>query len=365
MRFFERKLLNILIGFLALLGIITVIISVRISITMIQKKDQIIPVNSKDQFFNQDATTDTSDLLNTEKMQKYTLYFNGVKQEALVLHSSITLNSLFPFDTILKFLNINYNIFSSDDVLKTVINGKILLLKLGSDDGSLGATRLKLQTQSIAAYDHIMVPTEILNNLSGFETSIHFNIKEGGAFINYWPLSKNDFYKNILLFKIAGGMPKISGIIVENPFIYIEGGPGTVDSYVYCSHLATYIVKSGKNTYYINKSNYKNPEVLNVNKKGVISVDGRFLYWEDSAKVALNIFDVARRSTIAVDDYLQKLREKIPDSKVNFKLSDFKSTGVFTKIDFRQSGKDELYTFIIRKGTLAVEGKFNLFARFK
>lgn len=357
MKFLKAKLIYILIAFMAVLCTASVAIAVSTSVTMIEKRDQIIKTTG-DTAVNLQKNDAKSSILNLKKASEHSLYFNGEEQEGLKLYTSNKKDknrlSLLPLDLILDDLGFRQSLYNSDDIFKAIVNGKPLILKLDSSEALYGSKKITADTASIAALNHILASPNVLDMMDGFDTETFG--QDGSLFVNYWPGSKNKDLSKTVLLNTEIGSPVITDLSGKELLVYGKDGPGKVDDIVYNSYIQTYILKSNGRIYYINSHNYRNPRIFNVNSNYAISSDGRFLYWENKAKDALYIYNVKTGIRKKVKDYLPDAELSDTNGQAQYKLLDFEYGRRYKRLTFKGTN-DALYTVIERNGTVVAEGK--------
>lgn len=350
---FKSRAFIFLTVVVVILSTMALAVSIDITSTMLRKRDQLAAARSDATEIIKRNESGLSGFMNLKKAERWPLFFNGRLQEGPVCYASATGKYLLPFDTILDNLKSDYGIFNSDDAFMAVVNGKDLLLELGTRNAIVGGSPIELDTASVAAENQVLVSPGIMDFIEDFR----FYNDDGNeaAFALYWPTSLNKEYSGIRLFKINGRELEISGVFGDKPMRYEANGPGTIDEAVYSRTLDSLLVRSGEDYFIINEKNYKKPARLGIEGSWSLSSDGSFLYRVDNSGRTFLIYDVKSSSLKRLKNHYSSVRLANGVRLTDCRLLAWKTGREYVRLDFEQPGGGA-YTVIARDGRIVVQG---------
>lgn len=352
MKFIKTRAMFLLIGLIVILAIFAVFTSVRLSVTMLEKKNQLAEAAGKAAAVNAQQDGKPAVVENIKKAEKYPIYFNGSGGDMHYYYFNEE-TALIPLDSILKSLNTGGRLINSDDVYQARLAGKQIYLTLGRPEATFSNERIQLRSAAVTADNHVLVSPEILALPGGFR--INGDNGKDGVFIDYWPAAySRDFAKTGLL-SLVYGLPRVNDLSGENNFSYAKSGPGYTSGIKYSAALSSYILESNGSTWLINSKNYKKPLLLNAGKNHKTSSDGRFLYWQDEDGKALYILDAGSNKTTRVKNYLSLFtgEGKTPE---DYRLSGFQAGRRYVRLDFEEYGRNTVYTVLERDRKIVAQG---------
>lgn len=335
------------------LSSITLVFSVNMTSIMLRKQDQLAAARPDASASLKKNNSGIVGAMNLKKSGRWPLFFNGRLQDGLICYASGNGKFLMPIDIILNNLKAGYGILNSDDAFKADINGKELLLHLGTRNAKLGDSAVELDTASVAAENHIMASPMILDSLD--DIRFYNDVADEAVFTNYWPSSKDEKYSGIGLFKIDGRTLEISDIFGSMLYSYDANGPATMDEAVYSRSLDSLLVKSGEEYYIINKKNYKNPPKLDIKGTYNLSSDGGFLYRVDNSGKYFLIYDVKSSSLKKLKNHYSSIRLINGASLTDCRLLAQQAGSLFVRLDFEAPGGGT-YSAIARGGRVVAQG---------
>lgn len=357
MRFLKKNAIYVLIGIVAVLAAFAVTISVMISIVMIEKKNQLAEARAY-AARSMPVTAKSKETLNLGKVKKYPVFFNGSPVKAFDYYYLSDNVSLIPMDSLLKLLNIPFDIFNPDDVFQTSIDKRKLSVKLGTSKAYLDGSGITLNSVSAAADDHILVSSEILALPEGFK--IDENNGADGVFLNRWLSARTKDFNSSYLLSISSGIPTVQNLFKTSTLAHDDKDPGKLDVVIYCPYISSYLLKGEGRTWLINKRNMKAPELLDIPVIYEVSTGGRYLYWEDGRKESLYVYDIENKNTREFKDYFARIGSNNGISSAELKLTDIRTGSRFTCVDFQENSSLDTYSIIERRGKIAAEGKSSL-----
>jgi len=201
MNFLRSRILLISTIVLSVFALIAVIISVRVSIAMVEKKNH--RVTDKNDDIYRPARTDMkpayiNKMIEISSNLKFTFFFNGQESDNVYAYLTGGKEVLLPLDFILQKAGIKFYLYNPDDMLQADINGKKLLIKF--EDGSiyLDGIRMTFGALPVVAKNGILVPAKLFTLLDGFEVDEYPH--RNTVFINYhrdYKTIEKDKYKII------------------------------------------------------------------------------------------------------------------------------------------------------------------------
>jgi hypothetical protein len=188
MEFLRSKVKVIFVVVLSVAALFVVIVSVRVSITTAQKKDQLVGGNTQDKFeILKIGTTNISanKSFDINKNPRIEIFFNGEEKTGLYAYVTHRKVILVPIDIVLQKSESKFVLYNSDDVMKADINGKELIIKFR--DGSIYIDRVKINfgAAPVIAGNHILAPVKLFRYMDGFSFDEYPDQK--AVFVYYRP----------------------------------------------------------------------------------------------------------------------------------------------------------------------------------
>lgn len=349
----KSKAFILLTAIVVILGIIALAVSAGITSTMLRKRDQLAGSGPNAVESLKKTDSGLTGTMSIKKAEKRPLLFNGRSRDGLVCYTSEDGTSLLPLDILLDSLKADYGILNADNAFTAEINGKKLVLGLGTGNANAGGEDVKLDTASITAENHVLVSPVILDSFEGFK----FDGGEGDktAFAYYWPSAENEKYSGVRLFKLNGKTLEISGIFDGEPMDYGPGGLAEIDEAVYAGALESLLIKSGEEYYLIGKKNYQKPVRLDIEGSWNMSTDGGFLYRVDDTGRLLLVYDIKSASLKRIRNHYSSVTLPNGFSLTDRRLFACQTGNSFVRLDFEGQG-GEIYTTIARSGRIVIQG---------
>lgn len=295
----------ILIVIMSLICLAAVGISVRVSITMLEKRTKII--TNKPSGEVKANAQNSAKLVNINKLKELNLYINGDKLEGEEAFQYDKGEFLLPLDVILNKIGVKFNYFNSDDILKANIKGNDILIKLWKNSFVYGGREIILKSPPAAAKDHILVPDELFKYVDGFK--VESNAVKNSIFMNYYPGYNNKSDPQLRMLRIAGKKAQLSDITGEKVYWSDKAEISEDEGFYFPAVGSGCILKSGGKTYSIRSENGFKPVSLNVNKTAIFSVDGKYLQWMDDNKKNLYMYNIkngtVKKKSPSADDNIQ------------------------------------------------------------
>lgn len=353
MKFLKAKTMFLFIGIVALLTTFSVVVSVRISITMIEKKSQLVEARAA-VAKSVPVAVKTMEIENVAKAAKYPVFFNGSTEKAFDYYSFEDKKSFIPFDILLQQLGITYMLYNPDDVFQTTIDGKKMDIVLHKGKILYNGEGFDLGTASIAAENHILVSPEILDLPVGFK--INDTYGKDGVFLNYWLSSRNKDFRKTYMFILSSGVPKVAGLLDGSGMTFGVNGPGKLDVVIYCPDISSYLLKAGAKTWRLGNDNFKKPKLLNIPPEYEVSTGGKYLYWLDKDKKYVYVYDIGNNTTKKLRNYFTEIEDKKSAAFEDYKLAGFQTGKRYVRMDFQEKSGMGAYTVVERRGKIVAVG---------
>jgi archaellum component FlaG (FlaF/FlaG flagellin family) len=188
MEFLRSKVKVIFVAVLLVTALFAVIVSVRVSITMAQKKAQMVKGNTQDKFEilkTGPTNINMNKPFDINKNPRIAFFLNG--EEKTGVHAYVTNKKviLVPIDIILKKSELEFVLYNSDDIMKADINGKELIIKFRDGSIYLDRVRINFGASPVIAGNHILAPVNIFNYMDGFK--FYEYPEQKVVFVNYNP----------------------------------------------------------------------------------------------------------------------------------------------------------------------------------
>lgn len=353
MRKLGNKICIFMILLMTALCLVSAGIAIRITIVMLQKKDQVIKKMPEEQHATVSKTVKS---LNPGKLQEIVLYFNGELYEGMTAFSGENNSCFIPVDEILARIGVEFNWYGTDDLVDFKINGMKVVFKLGKNSIFLGDKNVGMSFAPMAAKNHILVPAELLSYLDGFTIDVHSDKKT--VFINYYP----DYVlktEKLGILRLINGKAFISDVDGKHFFWRTGLDSSDIDSLEPSPTSSGHILKSAGKVYMIkDKSNLK-PYLLDVPVSARWSTDGRYLHWIDWDNKASFVFDIGRSLKKKLGDYYFRVGSETDDEERRFAgdiLYDYSQGKQYKRVALTNTENEGNYTFIERKGKTVFKG---------
>lgn len=350
---FGSKALTLLTAVIVILSAVAVIISINITTVLLDKFDQLEKGSPDAAASIKKDETASAALLNMKKVKRWPAYINGLSPEGMIFYGSDNGKALLPVDLMFNDLGMKFDLVNSDDVFTAQVNGKKLVLELGTGNMKAGGAPARLGTASMAAEGHILASPDLLDYLDGFRYTGGYEYE--ALFTSYWPAALSKKYSGVRLFKLDGRELAVADIFGGKPFTYGGIIPAAADEVV-CSALKdSILIKSGGQYYTVGGADYKKPVRLDISGSWNISDGGIFLYRIDEESKTYLVYDIYNKNLKKLKDLYSSIRLENGVSLADRRLVDCKTGSRFTRVDFE--GLDGgVYTVISRSGKLVAQG---------
>ncbi len=354
MKFLRPYLLNLIIIFISMLAVIAVVIGIRVSITMVQRHNQMLEKLPSEQ--NVAART-VSKPATVGSLKELTFYFNGESIDAAAYLTSKD-EVYFPFDSVLSKLGTKFTCYSSDDIVESTINGKKLLMSLGKSAYKYNNQDVDILSVPVAAKNHIIVPSELMERIEGFKSD--YVEDKGEVFLNYWPGFVNNHDKGIKIMAIDQKTPKILDM-AGYPLGNLEKVLRSADKILVSPDNSKFIAVNKNEVFLGDGGTNGDLRRIPVSTAASWSADSEYLYWIDNAKKTSFVYDVENKKVEELGDYYFKAvtwGEKGLERYGGKMLYVYKQEPGFKRIVLTNASYDNKYIFIERKGKVVVKGQF-------
>lgn len=354
MRILKDKAALIATGFMVLLAVAAVFVSIRVTITAVQRQEQ--EVRKIPPAVN-DTVQASIRMVNTGKISEQKLYFNGMEIKEISAFLSEKKDVLVALDDILKYIGSEYKLYASDDVLETQINDKKLVVRLGKDSFLYGGKEIKLPFASVAAKGKVLVPLEMFSYIDGFAQN-HM-LGSSAAFVNYFGDFRRIQSPRVKLLRLSSGIGGIWDLTGTRSLWDRKEGVSEEEAFEASPGGAAYILKSGGRVYMMNPEINPEPYSINADPQSAWGGDGKNLYWENRKTGELNLYDVEKDLQYTLENFLWRA-----DSLAGYegfsgnskKLMDFTEFGSYRRITFKELYTDKSYTMVQKSSRIIAEG---------
>jgi hypothetical protein len=353
MKFLKTKIIYLIICIVAISTVVSVGASLNISITMIEKRGQLVEARTADAN-SVPATGKKLETVDISKTEKYPVFINGSIQKAFDYYCTEDKKAFIPFDSLLSQLGSELKLYNPDDTVEAKVNNKLLDIYLQTTQVVYNKVPYNLDLPSIASENHILVSRNILNLPEGF--TINDGKGKDGVFINYWLSSRTKDYKKNYLFVLSNGIPKIDGLLDGSSSTFTDKGLEKLDVAIYCPDISSYLLKSGDKTWCLNSDNFKKPVLLNIPAQYEVSAGGKYLYWMDDTKDFINIYDITNGTTKKVRNIIEDSMSGALNKYNEMKLKDYKTGRLYERLDFQETSGTSTYTILKRRNKIVAEG---------
>jgi hypothetical protein len=188
MEFLRSKVKIIFAAILLAAALFAVIVSVRVSITTVQKGDQLIRDGVQDnlEILKIGPTSINTDKpFDANKNSRIAFFLNGEEKTGIYAYMTHKKVILVPIDIILGKSESRFVLYNSDDILKVDINGKELIIKF--KDGSIYIDRVRMNfgAAPVIAENRIFAPVTLFRYMDGFSFNEYPDQKT--VFVYYYP----------------------------------------------------------------------------------------------------------------------------------------------------------------------------------
>jgi len=341
----------------SIFSLVAVIISIRTSITMAEKRNQAVrstaeKESSKSSVESEVKTSDPGEL--TEQV----LYINGERIDDINAFLTPQKEILLPVDKIFKKEDIKFQVFNSDDILEAEIGDRKLLVRLWEDKFTLDNNEIKLPFGAITKGESILVPSDMFGHIDGFELDISKDT--GNVFLNYYPYSDDEALDSIKMLRIVGGKARITDLEGKKTIWSNSESSAFSDVLITSNDKSLSVIKSNERIYIL-KSRYsdKLPYKVDADFSAVPSADGRYLYWIDFNGQTSYVYDVKNDWKLKLGDFYFRIREEYgkdcPQGIGNV-LYEYAIGEKHRRIVLTDETLESFYTFIERNGKIVVSG---------
>lgn len=350
---FKAKAFILLTVVMVILSTAAVAISINLTFVMLGKYDQLETGKPDAAVSARKTGSGPSGLVNLKKAERLPLYFNGASREGMTLYTSESSRALLPFDMLLDDIGAEFSVLNPDDAFTAAVNGKNIVLGLGTETAQLGGVPVGFDTAAVAAEGHILAPAGILGFLDGFAFS--GGADRGAAFAYYWPAELDKGYAGIRLYQLNGRRLEVSDLSADKPFAYGPGGPGVIDAAVPSESMDGLLIRSAEGYYAVSGKNYKKPVKLDIKGYWRISPGGDFLYRPDEAAEVWQIYDVKSASVKRIKDIYSGVALRNGASLADRRMLGCEIGKSYTRVDF-EGLEGDVYTVVSRGGKIVAQG---------
>jgi len=342
---------------ISILSLVAVIISIKTSITMAEKRNQAVRSAAEEESPQPSAKTETGAVI-PEKLTEQALYFNGRKINGIDAFFTDQKEILLPIDKVFSQAGIRFQVFNSDDILEAEIGGKKLSVRLWEDKFTFGNNEIKLPFGVITEGESILVPFEMFGFIDGFGLDISKDT--GNVFLNYYPYPDDKVLDNIKIMRMVGGRIRITDLEGRKS-IWNNSENGVLSDVLIVSYDKSLSVIKSNERIYIAKSRYsdKPPYRVDADFSAVPSADGRYLYWVDFNEKVSYVYDVKNDWKRKLGDFYFRIRreygEDCPPGIGNV-LYEYAVGEKHRRITLADDNLENFYTFIERNGKVIISG---------
>ncbi len=337
---------------MALLCLVVVAISVRVSLTIIQRKSQIVtvkPQESKKEFKH-------IKLVNVGKLKEQSFIFNGMEEEAKAFAENRE-NVFVPFDTILDKLGVDYRYFEPDDALECRFNQQKMVVWMGQGSFRYGERTITLNTAPVAAKGHILVPLELLSGIDGF--SMDYQEEAGRVFVNYYGDYKKglDGYKLLKQVESQAFVTDITGRQLK--WSNMTTDVNLPESYEMSPTGSRCIIRTGEGVYMLKGGSGSISFLADIPPGASWSADGKYLYWIDRDKETSFLYDISADAVKELGDYYFRLKAEADNEYLVYgadRLLDYGEYGDVKRVALTNKAYEGNYTFVESEKGLLFKG---------
>ncbi|MCR4437141.1 MAG: hypothetical protein QHH06_15310 [Clostridiales bacterium] len=354
----KSRALMVFTAILSVLCITAVAIAIYVSTILLNRQNQIVKSASDREV--KAAAQDGEKILNINKGEELTLYYNGEKITGVNSYLFNKKNCFLPLDVLFDKAGINYSYFNSDDIIEAVVQDKKALIRLWKKSYQNNGSEVALPQAPIAAKGHVLGPVEILTGLDDFKVESD-NAKKL-VFVNYYP----DYAASVRLklLRTEEGKVKISDLPEGKLYWESEGGAEENETFYLFDGGKGCVIRSGDKMYVVRNGKSVSSYRINVDPSATLSADGKYLYWEDKSKRTSFIYNLESGRVKNIGDYAFRAQDAQASGSaanqegeiVYDRLFDYKEGSGFKRIVLTDAAFENKYVFIQRKGKVVVEG---------
>ena len=165
MRILRHRAAYVAAAFMILVSIIAILISVRVTITAVDRQDQEV---RKPEPAATDTVSASAKVIAAGKINGQKLYFNGTEEKEIDCFLWDKREVLVSMNDVLRCIGAEYRLYAPDDLLETRINEKQLTLRLGRDSFFYDGKEIKLPYAPFTFKGNILVPLALFSVVAGF-----------------------------------------------------------------------------------------------------------------------------------------------------------------------------------------------------
>ncbi|HHW49356.1 MAG TPA: hypothetical protein GXX14_12185 [Clostridiaceae bacterium] len=348
---------SVFIIIISILSLAAIIISIKTSITMAEKRDHAVRNTAEEEITTPPANAGIG-AAGPGKLTEHPLYFNGDRIDGINAFFTDQKEIFLPIDKVFDEAGIEFQVFNSDDMLEAGIGSRKLLVRLWEDKFTLGNNEIKLPFGAITEGESILVPSDMFGYIDGFELDISKDT--GDVFLNYYPYIDDKVLDSVKMVRIVGGRARLTDLTGKKS-IWSNSENGAFDDMLVTSGDKSLSVIKSNERIYIAKSRYsdKLPYRVDAGFSAVPSADGRYLYWVDFDGKVSYVYDVKNDWKRKLGDFYFRIRdeygEDCPQGMGNV-LYEYAVGEKHRRITLTDDNLESFYTFIERNGKVVVSG---------
>lgn len=331
-------------------------VAVRVTITMIEKRNQMIDETAKSG--EAPKTKPAGNIVKPAKLKSQAFYFNGRTVEGMTSYVTDKMQFLVPFDLLLSQLRIPFRYYGTDDLLETELDGKKLLVKLGKSNFRMGKEVVLLPEAPMAAREHILVPLELLRAVGGFTADTC--PERETVFVNYHPDEAVETDLKLKTFRLVEGRLEVTDLSGTRAYLKKSGVGKATETVEFSEDQSVALWKTRDKVYVVrSKGSSVTRQEVKVAPKARLSLDGRHLYWTDEEQECVFMYSIAARSTRKLgDDFYRVLNNH---GKAGYRaesslLLSYREGKGYKRVIFGKSLEKAEYTLLERGGKVVVDG---------
>lgn len=351
-KFYKIRAVIALICILIALCVFSIGTAVRISLIMIEKKDNILSIGNKASNTVSNNAGSSAAAFNFSKAKKLSFYYNGVLQDNYYCYEGEEGETLFPLDMLLNQYGIAYSLINSDDMVKFDLAGKSLIIKLNSINAEWGYENVVMDAASAAFDKHIYVSTKILDLFEGYTHDMV--LMDNAVYLNCWPSSLNKAYEGFKLLQLSEG--RLGAYSIPGNKAEPEIIKTPVPDQIYpISDTKNYLIESG-GKYFLLDGRLKT-KLLPTGSNAQLSGAHGQLYWFDNKKKRLYVYNIKDGVRRSYKNYISRIAKNKGIGEKYDSLYDYGRGNTYSRFDFEGDSASDIYTVIERNGKVAAEGK--------
>jgi hypothetical protein len=329
-------------------------IAIRVTVTMIEKRNQVIDEAAKPE---EEKQIPAGSVVKPGKLKDQTLYFNGAGVEDMSVFASDKKQVFIPLDLMLNRIGTSFRFYGSDDLLEAEPDKKKLLVRLGIRNFRLGEEEILLPEAPFTAKEHILVPLELLSNIGGFTTDAYPD-KET-VFVNYHPGITVEKDLKMKIFRFVEGKLEVTDIGREKSFLKRTGTGKAGETLEFSEDRSVAVLKSQGKVYILRNKGSVSKQEVGVDPAARLSRDGRHLYWVDEEQKTAFVYDIATRITRKPGSSFYRILSSHGKGSYfaeSSTLLTYREGKGYKRAVLGNTLSDAGYTFLERHGKVIVEG---------